>query len=577
MKTNFFKSQSLKLIVSLIILLIGYSLPASAINITVKKLDNGMIQVKPEKFYVGNDKAMATFSFYFDEAGALCNMVVAADSGRMRYTKPIGVTFHMADGSRLIFGDVVSNDFTIFRLNFLHCVPSDFKGNYAGASLAQRNCSGLNKLSQVNLKRIEINMTCIIDVDLPTASVFKEAITKGIAQLSNKSNYSLFGKSQASASKASKSKSKTKSSGKSSNKNATKPKVTKPATDEVLRGFLLYPMGVVKQLADYFSYKNASEILRNKYPDNFSAKYEEIGKIQLSRLKGMKIAGYPVETFFLYIHNDKAQWSYVFNHASTLSEATSLCNAVAAKIKDLGIDLKFESNDSFAIIYNGKIGDKSINLSASFNKVLSNEYYYISLKVTDYKIVDKSELNRKLSADELFERPLGAPSGVDPIKWYVQKGYTGIVNEKQTAAKRDNPPGFMNDLVIEIPVMGSRIYKGLSSVDYSLETNENGVYTYTVDFKGDHQPDIFYEDYKKNDKNEIKTVLNYILLGRRKLGYNPIKTKKIAPQFKKYKGYKTEEYYVEQDGDITRTYFIYKENKIFKRYRIVVSEQKPAK
>ncbi len=549
-----------------LLLVLGFTLPLHAIEITTKKLDNGFIQVHPDNFYIGNDNiALVSFSFYFDDLSPLCNMIVSETGNKMRMSKPIGVSFRMEDGTTLTFGQVASDNFIIFRLDFLHCVSSDFKGNYSEASFPERVACGLNKLSQVNIKEIEVNFLRI-PITQPTASVFKDIITKGISLVKNKKNYALYGKSQNSTPQSNSSLNSKSSS--SQGKSSTNNKPTKKtAIDESLRKFINKPLGYLSPDV-YSSYPKALEYIKGAYKDNYSTNYDGQGLIGLHRMKKVNVGGYPLQCAFLTYYNNKTQWSYTLTDDATLSEAKDMCNTLAQKIRALGIELTNKPSTSFPVDYNGKTGNRTVTLSAT---EISNKYY-VSLRISEFKDIDQNKLTPILSISEIFDRPLGAQKGSNPINWFMENGYAGKINEKKTEVKDHYSAGENYRLHFEIPIQGSQIYQGLKSSSFSLKlsdpvTDNWKTNSYTIELYGKLKPSIeSWNINAKQEKKEIKYIWNNLILELLKVGHKPIKAKNKSLEFKQWD---PTECYIEHDGAITRKYILTKNNKI------IITEQRP--
>lgn len=443
----------------------------------------------------------------------------------------------------------------------------------------------MDKLSRSDIKTIVFttkeDREIKVPITYPTTNVFKE-IFHSLISVSQSSKY--YGEkakkffapylakfplnASSNAGASSSGKSKNGSGGKNSNKSAGNKSVSKPATDEQLRKYILHPLGSLNS-DTYFSYLNTCENLKRTYGKDCRYEYDGCGKIYLYNLEGLNVGGFQVNNASLWIYNDKSEWSYKFPDKHTLSEAKDVCNAIASKIKALGVELTDKPSDSFPVYYRGKMGEKDLRLSAC----KMSDKYYLTLEITDFKTAKQPDINPEVSVAELFDRPLGAPQGVDPIRWFLENGYAGKVNEKQNDV-RCYSGSSNNNLSLHIPIQGSKIYQGLKSTYFSLNKADRNSYNkdkdiYIVEFIGELKPTVKSWNVKsKQEKEELKYIWNNLIHERLRLGHKPVKANKKAPEFKQWN---PTECYIESDGAITRRYILTKNNKV------IVSEEKTSR
>ena len=304
------------------------------------------------------------------------------------------------------------------------------------------------------------------------------------------------------------------------------------------------------------------------YGANCKAEYDKCGKIYVYDTNWLKVGGYATSNFSLWINNDHTEWSYTFPYQKTLSGAQNFCNSLASKIKALGIELINKPVESFPVYYKGNYEGMKITLTAS----KSIDEYYITLDISHYKKVSKSDSNPVVTVAELFERPLGAPKGKNPVHWFVEKGFAGEVDSEMTAVKERFSAGSDNNLSIHLPLQGSAIYKGLRSFDYNLKMGQHqpdysGHDFYMIEFIGELKDRVYSWNVKsKQEKQEMKYLWDQLIRELMMQGHKLMKANKKTSGFS---GWNPQEGYLENDGKITRRYILTKKNSI------VITEQKP--
>lgn len=441
-----------------LITIIFCSFTVDAYNITAEKTDAKTVRVKAEEFYLGDNDNVAAFSFYFDNVSARCNLMVATCNKTGLLGKPISVIFYMADGTKLIFGGVKSDDYAIFLLDFLNCVSSDFKGNYENASLSARNVCGLNKLSTVNIKTIVVN-NVKVPVTTQTAATFKQIIQKGISMLSDKSSYAGFlsGKSSSQSSTTKKNQtSRTKQSPKKKTVKKDAPK--KVASDPQLLKLIRKPGGM-----DFGDLTLATpESLRsclNKYGIPFKEHYD-IGEFWFNgRDYRFNLGGEPADMHLtLFLREVSYEYS---TKKMTRQNALNLYDELLKTLRASGVDIKEDPSDSFVKYAVGKFENRRI----TFTVINFSEDYHVSLSIDIERQYSKSDY--EVSVD-LFESLGSNVYGITGLK--ISDSFddikTAVLNQLSPVDISENSISTRTDiskrqLIFEIP--NNMDFKGLKS------------------------------------------------------------------------------------------------------------------
>lgn len=466
-----------------LITIIFCSFTVDAYNITAEKTDAETVRVKAEEFYLGDNDNVAAFSFYFDNVSAMCNLMVATSNKTGLLGKPISVIFYMADGTKLIFGGVKSDDYAIFLLDFLNCVSSDFKGNYENASLSARNVCGLNKLSTVNIKTIVVN-NVKVPVTTQTAATFKQIIQKGISMLSDKSSYAGFlsGKSSSQSSTTKKNQtSRTKQSPKKKTVKKDAPK--KVASDPQLLKMIRKPGGM-----DFGDLTLATpESLRSslkKYGIPFNERYD-MEKFRFNVNEYLfNLGGEPADMeLTLCLRELGYEYS---TKKMTRQNALNLYDKLLKTLQASGVDIKDSPSDYFIRYSTCKFENRRI----MFYIFDSSEEYHLVLSIEVERQYDKSDY--QISAD-IFESPGSNVYGITGMKITdsLENIKTAVLNLLSPVRVYNNDirTSFDNtarQLLFEIP--NDMYFKGLKSSDIKINKSL-GNNTYIIELDLWEDPD----------------------------------------------------------------------------------------
>lgn len=546
-------------------------------SITEHMVEKGVYKLGFSDDAFGNDNTAWNLSFQFDEFGVIGRLLVASKEPiPTRDDNEIVITFN----TRPVRTMTIACEPSVFGFDFALSsgIIKPIGFDYMNTPMNRIEFNNMAAFIAFKIASIKINGV-LLPGPYPTSDDFLKLFDTGVGKFPtipwyDKYRSERYGKSRDAASKSTTSKSTANNTtaskstpSKSTTSKSSSTTQSKNLEDETLRSLLQMPLGFMSSDI-YFSYPKASAKLKQMYGANCEAEYDKCGKIYVYDTNWLKVGGYATSNFSLWINNDHTEWSYTFPYQKTLSGAQNFCNSLASKIKALGIELINKPVESFPVYYKGNYEGMKIVLRAS----KSIDEYYITLNITHSKEVSKSDLNPVVTVAELFERPLGAPKGNNPVHWFVEKGFVGKVDADMRSVSDIYSAGSYNYLHIHIPLQGSAIYKGLNSSSYNLtmadrSPGHSGHDFYMIEFTGDLKDGIYSWNVKsKQEKQEMKYLWDQLIRELMMQGHKLVKANKKTSGFSDWN---PQEGYLENDGKITRRYILTKKN------RIVITEQKP--